>query len=82
MANLTIMNKKTTLSPQEATSYKKLQTINNNIITRNYWMFVKNNYVTIVKEKDDVVGRQVIEIPRKDFNKLIKFYTTKQKING
>ncbi len=74
------MTKKTTLSPKEATSYKKICSLKmDTIYTGNFRLYLEQTRVILIHQNIGE-GATEINIPRKDFNRLIKFYQTKQNI--
>ncbi len=67
------------LSPQQAnTESKILKLKRDNCDTPDFWILVKENLITITKQKSGQYSEGSIDIPRRVFNRFIKFYTTPQ----
>jgi hypothetical protein len=70
---------KKTLSPIEAKTFNKICSLKeDNTATKDFWMLLNEDSVTITAQRsgEDVTAQ--INIPRKDFNKFVKWYTKEQ----
>lgn len=56
--------------------------LSDNYTTKNYWILHEIDHITICKQSIGSHPEEMMRIPRKDFNKLIKWYIKEQHING
>jgi hypothetical protein len=56
----------------------KLMTDNFN--TKDFWILLNDGHVTIANQKNGETAKYMVQIKRKDFDRMIKWYTTEQKL--
>ena len=62
-------------TPKTANTCKKLGTLKrDNISTKDFWMLVHTNHITIAKQQSGEHPEFIFNIPKKNFNKMVKFY--------
>jgi hypothetical protein len=70
-----------TLSPQQADTLDKIcQLKEDNTDTLNFWFMVDEDTVTITKQGRGESSEWMHSIPRKDFNKFVKWYLKSQPV--
>jgi len=71
------MNNKIKLTPKTANTDEKICKMKrDNILLKEYWLLVNPNTVSISKQKLGEKGEWLVEIPKREFNRMIKFYET------
>lgn len=64
-------------TPRTANTNNKICSMKrDNVSTKNYWMLTGEKHITIAKQKSGEQNEWMVEIPKKDFNRIIKFYET------
>lgn len=67
------------LSPQQATTENKILRLKtDHCDTPDFWMLVQPRLISIVKQRSGEPSTEMILIPRKVFNRFVKFYLTPQ----
>jgi hypothetical protein len=69
--------------PIDARTEKQLcKLLSDNYATKNYWILHAIDHITICKQSSGSSAEEMMQIPRKDFNKLIEWYIKEQPVNG
>ena len=65
------------LTPKTANTNEKICKMKrDNISLKDYWLLVNPSSVSISKQRLGEKGEWLIEIPKRQFNRMIKFYET------
>lgn len=69
------------VSIRKANTEKQICSVyRDNLSTEDYWIMGNPDSVTIAKQRNGESSEWIVQIPKKDFNKLIDFYNREQKI--
>jgi len=64
-------------TPKTANTEKKICSMErDNYATKDFWLLTHEKHIVIAKQRAGEQAEFMVEIPKKDFNRLIKFYET------
>lgn len=65
------------ITPQAANTFSKIFALQmDNVSTRNSWMMVRENHLTIVNQRNGENKTGEVKLTKKEFERFIKFYQT------
>ncbi len=71
------------IAPIDARNEKdRLRLREDNIATENYWLLLNDGHVTLANQRSGQSKAWWAQIPRKEWDKIVKWYIKKQKARG
>jgi len=71
------------IAPIDAFTEKdRLRLREDNTATENYWLLLNDGHVTLANQKSGQAKAWWAQIPRKEWDKIVKWYIKKQKARG
>lgn len=68
------------MTPRKATKEKQLLSLKrDNVNYKDHWMLVSEGSVFIANQKSGESPTGIVEIPKRIFNRMVKFYLAEQK---